>query len=247
MTSPVRQAVAFFQISWRSLTRSWGLWGMTGLLALATGVGFWWRDFNFGSAEGPFLWSFGWGVQQLGGMVLMVAAGLQIWGRDQEDGSWGIWRAQGVSPVALCTGRLLAGGLFAIVFAVVSSVVLGAVLVMAGHGPSPLHLGVVALGLGAKLCLVAAVVFWLGSWSRSVGFVIAGVFGILLIGHLRPWATDVGGVPMVLSWVAPDFAGLTWSPRGLVGEKSLGPRLLAATGYLLVLIWLAARGMGRRE
>lgn len=244
MSALVRQAVMLGQLAWKSLTRSTGLWVVAGGLVMASGAGIWWQDFNFGSAEERFLISFGWGVQNLGGITLALAASLQIWARDETDLTLEVWRSRGISALAITLGRLGAVALFMTTFAVASSMMVMIAVGWAGHSVAVSDLLLPAAWLVAKTTLVSAVIWWIGSWSRSVGLLIGGCGGILLVGHLRPWAMELGGVPMVLSWLAPDFAGLaarpTWATAGVSS-------LLIAGAYLAAIVWLTCRGMGKRS
>lgn len=236
------QIWAHAKFSWLNLQRSRGLWVVGFVAAMSVGSGLFWRDFSFGEAEGRFVLSFGWGLQNLLGMGLALAAAVQIWARDQEDKTLPVWRARGLSSWALATGRLLAAGLFCAIFAVGSTLVLA----WAQTGkPGALEFAQLFASAGwltLKLALVATMTFGVTRISRNTGFVIGATTGLILLGHLRPWAGELGGVPMVISWLAPDLSSL--SPAMGQQQPNLGAgvvRALAAAGYGVVFLGLATR------
>lgn len=237
-----RQVRCITSLAVSVLRRSPGLLFMLGLAVLAPGMGAWWQDFNFGSSAGAFVQNFGWGLQNLLGMGVVLAVTLQVQLAFRTDGLSALWRARGVSAGAEVLGQWLftLGGAF--FYALGSSIVVAWAAQGAGAeiGMTPLLVGGVLLS--AKLGLVSAICLWFAHWGRGIGFVIVATLGLVLVGHLRPWASEAGGLPMVLSWLAPDFAALGQRPEGdgaVAGE--LGRLMAMSLAYAAIYLVLASR------
>jgi len=232
----------------RMLGRTPGLWWGTGLAAAAMGSGGIWRSFNFGGAEAEFLLSFGIGLQNLAGMVLTVGAALQVWNRDLIDGILPVWKARGVSSAAIAGARLMVLACYSAVFTMMSAAVIMVMLGWLGHTIALGDLLATSILIWLKLVLVAAIAVWMGSWSRSVVFVLAATAALVLLGHMRPWAIEAGSIARGFSWLAPDLNALT--PRtgkyDEMGHELTGLGLMAVA-YVGGYGFLASRALQRRR
>lgn len=246
MSRWARQAGTWCCSSIRVVGRSPAMWLMLAGVTAGTGAGYVFQPFNFGEAQSDFLLSIGWALRVLAVVVVALALSVQVFRTHEEDGVIEVALARGISPGVMVLGQVMAVGLLVAAVAVVSGLVVAGVAATEGGGRSGTWL-VSAVMLIAMGLLVALVVLAVGTVSRATGFLIVASLGVIWVGFLRPVAFDVGGAAAWLAVLAPDFAWLgefRWSTGGFSGGSAL--RALVSSGvYMLVLGWIASRGLGR--
>lgn len=248
MRGMARQAGTWCRSSVRVVGRSPAMLLMLLVVTAGTGAGYVFQPFNFGEAQSDFLLSVGWALRVLAVVVVALALSVQVFRTHEEDGIIGVALARGIAPGVLVVGQVMAVGLFVGAVAVLSGLVVAVISATEGGGLSGGWLVSVIMLITMGL-LVALVVLAVVILSRATGFLIVASVGIIWVGFLRPVAFDVGGAAAWLVVLAPDFAWLgefRWSTGDYSGGRVL--RALASSGvYMLVLGWIASRGMGRRD
>lgn len=230
-------------------TRDRGFWAIVIVACLAAGLGWWWRDINFGGEPGRFVFTFGQSVQSVGGMILAILMIGQLKARQTSTGQAEVLWARGVSPAIVVAGEVLALAALLAIFIGGSAVVLGMVLVFGGYSFPGGEL-VVSSGMqGVKGAVVLALGRWFSAFGRSLFFVMMATVLLTVVGHLKTWTETLGGLGW---WLTRPIPNLSW--LGQAGYSSghfdvndaLGAAGYAA-GYLMIFLFLAAKAEGRRE
>lgn len=237
----------WFKLCGRGVLRRPSSIGLVGVAILASGSGPFFAAFDFGGAGEVFLHRIGWMLQVVITVTVAVALSLQVLLSVERSGLVPVALARGGWPVSIVVGQVLT------VVAVVGIYATGSQFLQLVLGAGGLG-GARGLLQGLAMLLVIALMVamvgqWAGSFSQEPAFLAGTIVGVVLLGFLRPLAVEVGGGAAWFAMLAPDFAWwaeLGWS-TGVHGWGDAARAFAHASVYLLVLGWLAARGMGRRE
>jgi ABC-type transport system involved in multi-copper enzyme maturation permease subunit len=219
------------------------------LLAGSTGL----REYGLGSAELKLIGDFGLGVISLFGTLLATLVTTQLYFSDLLDGTAACLLTRSVRRGEYLIGKFLAVAAFLALFIATLVGVLAVLLWWRGH-----QLGVAVVGLpvifsaGAvlwmKLTLVAALTLFVCSYATTAIFAVCAGLLLVVIGHLRPFASGRG-----LAWLRlwPNLA--LFDPEALLasGQAPVGLALASLVaywaGYLLLFGVLSVQVFQRRE
>ncbi|MDB4473372.1 hypothetical protein N9023_00050 [Opitutaceae bacterium] len=249
MTVGLRKVGLVAGLTASGFTRDRGFWTAVIVACLAAGLGGWWRDINFGSEPGRFVFTFGLSVQSLGVIILAIVMIGQLKARQTSTGHAEVLWARGVLPSIVVAGEVLGLVVLLAVFVGGSAIVLGIVLVAGGNSPNGGEL-VIASGMQwVKGAVVVALGRWCSAFGRSLFFVMVATALFSVVGHLKTWTETLGGLGW---WFTRPIPNLSW--LGQSGYSSGHFDVVAAlgtlgyaAGYIMIFLFLAAKAEGRRE
>ena len=217
------------------------------LAVMATGGGWWWRDFNFGETEARFLINFGLGVQGLVGVLLCTVGAAQTWSRELEQNTATVLKTLGVSPLSMVGGKVMGVWGLSLVYLAVSTAWL--VLLIGGRADDQWWRMLVEgeLRLGTMFVLVASCASWFATYGKSMMFVVLTSWLFMVVGNLHGLIGESG---FLLRYIVPDLRWLGPGSADRVDESFvalMAPRVAYAAAYTGAFVGLAAWGWSRRE
>lgn len=215
-----------------------------GLFMLAAMGGWWWRDLNFGHEENRFLLNYGLSVQAFGAALLAITGTLHLAMSIERDGTLPVMLARGISSRLVIAGNIVGVAMWVGVLVTVTALATAVALRCSGHAIPYAELGGAGLAQVIKALVIIAFTRWFSSYGNGAMFVVSAASLLALVGHLKPWTLDLGGMAWLLTRPVPNLAWL-----GAVGQDAvnLGGAVFYALGYVVVLGMLAARSLRRGE
>lgn len=261
--SRLRSLLMVSSMSWRASLHE-RVFSVVGLIAgLLLGASYLLRSFEFGTDPGGFLADFAFGLVLLFGSILAVMLPAYRWGSEMDGKLCFPVLSRSVGRGTYFVGQWLglAGVLAA--FVVVMNAVLAVILI--AQGASSNGFASLLAGLGeasllqvARLWMIAAFVFFLGSFARGSLLVVTLSFVFVFSGQLMPAALAYEAVPpgaVTILWntillLVPNFGafGLDGGDLFVVGGMDdLGALLLYSLLYVASYLTLGAWSFSKRE
>lgn len=212
------------------LRQRWGAL-VTVVVALLLLAARWLREFNFGSAEIPFLGDFGLGVIGVGGAVLAVLLTAHLFHEELETGSAACTLARPVRRWEYVAGTWAGVAALLALITVVLGGLLGLLMYVRCRQLGvpvvavPVFFSACAL-LWMKFALVAAMTLCVATYAASALFTTCAGLLLVVIGHLHPFAS--GG----LEWLR------VWPNLGLFDAAGLLAEGRAPTATSVARLWV---------